>query len=260
MASRAIPNQIARAIQRRRPQATVTAVVEAFDLAGATLTLNMRGSIIYGVRYQSSYVPAVNDVVVVQRDTRGLIATGKIGVSAAPDSDVGSSGLYPDPSWTAAPLFTGTWRDGQYRHDVNNECQFGLVEGKESMGVAYYGRVLQGSYVYTSDSYFLNIVRLPSPGHVATQVRISLLAGQQPQPGVAPAVLDTVDRALTGVGMGDYAEGLSMQAQGWESRFMSGEAGGIGLQRVPGDPDSLTRVAGSLGLSMTVTGYPAWVL
>jgi hypothetical protein len=260
MTRRAIPNQIARAIARRRPQATVTAVVVAFDLGGATVDLDMRGSVIYGVRYQSSYVPAVNDVVVVQRDTRGLIATGKIGVSAGPVGDTGSSGLYLDPSWTHPPLFTGTWRDGMYRNDVNNECQFGEILGKPSMGVAYYGRVLQGSYVYTSDSYFLNIVRLPSPGHVPAQVRICLLEGQAPVPGVAPVVLDSVDRALTGPGMGDYAEGLSMQAQGWETRFMSGEAGGIGLQKVPAEPDHLTRVAGSLGLSMTVTGYPAWVL
>lgn len=260
MARSSIALKLSRVLAARRPQIQVTAVVENFDIGGATVDINMRGSLVYGVRYLSSYAPALNDIVVVVRDTRGLIVTGKIGVSTGPVGDVGSSGLYLDPSWTHPPLFTGTWRDGAYRNDVNNECQFGEILGKASMGVAYYGRVLQGSYVYTSDSYFLNIVRLPSPGHIPTQVRICLLAGQAPVAGAAPVVLDFVDRALSGPGMGDYAEGLSMQAQGWETRFMSGEAGGIGLQKVPAEPDHLTRVAGSLGLSMTVTGYPAWVL
>jgi hypothetical protein len=255
-----IQNQIARAIQNRLPAQNTTGRLWAIVGDGTVAVETAGGSVLYGVRYVTSYAPVIDDVVVLSRDSRGIVITGKLGVTLEPESDVGTSELYLLPRLEMVPIFTGTWSNGRWLTNVNNECRFGELDGVESMGCAYYGRVLQGSNLFSSDSYFLNIVRLPSPWLVPTKVTVALLEGQAPTEA-GPAVLDTVTGLdLTGPGMGDYAESLSIQFQGWDERFASGEAGGLALVHDASQGDHLTRVAGTYGCSMNVTGYPAWVL
>ena len=241
------------------PNQNTTGRLWAIQGGGLVAVQIAGGAVLYGVRYVTSYTPTVDDIVVLSRDARGIVITGKLGTAPPPDSDIGTADLYLLPRLDMVPVFTGTWR-GKWRTDVDNECRFGLIDGQQIMGCAYYGRVLQGTTMYTSDSYFLSIVRLPSPGRVPVKVTIGLLAGQAPTEA-GPTVLDTLTGvALTGPGMGDKAESLSFQFQGWEDRFVSGEAGGLALMHDATEPDHLTRVAGTYGCSMTVTGYPAWVL
>jgi hypothetical protein len=256
----AIQNQIARAIQNRLPSQNTTGRLWAIQGGGLVAVEVAGGAILYNVRYVQSYAPVEDDVVVLSRDARGLVITGKLGVTLEPNSDIGTSELYLLPRLDMVPVFTGTWQNGKWQTAVDNECRFGSVDGVASMGCAYYGRVLQGSTMYGSDSYFLSIVRLPSPGHIPAKVTVGLLAGQAPTEA-GPTVLDTyAGRTLTGPGMGDYAESLSIQFQDWEDRFRSGEAGGLALIHDATETDHLTRVAGTYGCSMNVTGYPAWVL
>lgn len=255
-----IQNQIARAIQNRQPSQNTTGRVWAIQDAQRVVVQVAGGATLYNCRVPASYSPAVDDVVVLSRDPRGLVVVGKLGVTQQPESDIGTSELYLLPRLEMVPVFTGTWQDGKWLTNVDNECRFGEIDGVPTIGAAYYGRVLQGTTLYSSDSYFLNIVRLPSPGHVPVKVTVALLAGQAPTAN-GPQVLDTVTGlTLTGPGMGDYAESLSIQSQGWEDRFVTGEAGGLALMQDATEPDHLTRVAGTYGCSMNVTGYPAWVL
>lgn len=255
-----LPKLIAGAITARLPTQNSTGRVWAFNTDGTVAVQVLGGSILNSVRYVSSYAPALDDIVVMSWDTRGVVITGKVGVNADSPGDYGSPNLYYAPRIDMVPVFTGTWRDGKWQTAVNNECQFGQLAGQQIMGCAYYGRVLQGTNLFSSDSYFLSIVRLPSPGLVPTKVTIGLLAGQEPT-DAGPAVLDTLTGVtLTGAGMGDYAESLSFQSQGWEDRFRTGEAGGLALMHDVSMGDHLTRVAGTYGCSMNVTGYPAWVL
>lgn len=255
-----IQNQVARAISSRLPSQNTTGTVWALQPPNQIAVRVAGGAVLYGVRYVASYAPVVDDVVVLSRDARGVIVTGKLGASLQPDEDIGTADLYLLPRLDMVPVFTGTWQ-GKWRLDVDNECRFGLIDGSALMGCAYYGRVLQGSTLYSSDSYFLSIVRLPSVGRVPAKVTVGLLAGQAPTEA-GPVVLDTVTgiNLTAGAGMGDQAESLSIQFQGWEDRFHSGEAGGLALIHDATEPDHLTRVAGTYGCSMTVTGYPAWVL
>lgn len=256
-----IAQQIARSIMNRLPTQNQTGVVWAIGFDDNTVAVQLvGGAVAYGLRYVTSYTPVIDDVVAISRDARGMIITGKLAVTAFPETDEGYSELYTPPRLDIPALFTGTWKDGVWQTNVGNECRFGEIDGVESMGVAYYGRALQGSSMFSSDSYFLSIVRLPSPGRVPAKVTVGLVAGFEPTTA-GPSILDTITGLpLTGAGMGDQAESLNMQSQGWEDRFRSGEAGGIALIHDATEPDHLTRVAGTYGCSMNVTGYPAWVL
>jgi hypothetical protein len=255
-----IQNNVARAIWNRQPALNTTGQLYAIQGGGLVAVQVAGGAILYGVRYVTSYAPAVGDVVVLSRDPRGIVITGKLGATLTPDSDIGTSDLYQLQRLEMVPVFTGTWQLGRWQTGVDNECRFGSINGNAAMGCAYYGRVLQGSSMYGSDWYFLSIVRLPSPGRVPAKVVVGLLAGQQPV-DTGPVVLDTSDPlVLSGAGMGDQAESLSLQFYGWEARFKTGEAGGLALIHEATEPDHLTRVAGTYGCSMTVTGYPGWVL
>lgn len=257
-----LPKLIAGAINARLPTQNSTGRVWNLAAPGEN-TVQVQvlgGSILNNVRWVSSYTPALDDTVVMSWDTRGVVITGKVGVSTESPGDYGSPDLFYIPRIDMVGVFTGTWRDGKWSNSVDNECQFGRLAGQEILGCAYYGRVLQGTQMFGSDSYFLNIVRLPSPGLVPTKVTIGLLAGQAPT-DAGPTVLDTLTGlTLTGPGMGDQAEWLSFQSQGWEDRFETGEAGGLALMHDASQGDHLTRVAGTYGCSMNVTGYPAWVL
>jgi hypothetical protein len=255
-----LPKLIAGAISARLPTQNSTGRLWAIGSDGTVAVQVLGGSILNYVRYVASYTPVLDDIVVMSWDTRGLVITGKLGSNTESPGDYGSPDLYFTPRVDMVPVFTGTWRDGLWSHVVDNECQFGLLSGQQIMGCAYYGRVLQGTQLFSSDSYFLSVVRLPSPGLVPTKVTVGLLAGQAPT-DAGPTVLDTVTGlTLTGPGMGDKAESLSIQFQGWEDRFVSGEAGGLALMHDATMGDHLTRVAGAYGCSMNVTGYPAWVL
>lgn len=256
-----LPKLIAGAIQARLPTQNSTGRVWSIDLASSTMTVEvLGGSLLNGVRWVASYAPVLDDVVVLTWDARGIVATGKVGTNTESPGDYGSPDLYYTPRIDMVPVFTGTWSDGKWQTNVGNECRFGQIAGVPSYGCAYYGRVLQGTEMFSSDSYFLSIVRLPSPGLVPTKVTVALLAGQGPTDG-GPTILDTATGLnLTGPGMGDYAESLSIQSQGWEDRFYTGEAGGLALIKDASQGDHLTRVAGTYGCSMNVTGYPAWVL
>lgn len=255
-----LPKLIAGAISARLPTQNSTGRVWALNSDGTVAVEVLGGSILNSVRTVASYAPALDDVVVMTWDTRGLVITGKVGTNTESPGDYGNPDLYYSPRIDMVPLFTGTWRDGLWQTAVDNECQFGQLGPSQIMGCAYYGRVLQGTQLFSSDSYFLSIVRLPSPGLVPTKVTIGLLAGQAPT-DAGPTVLDTVTGlTLTGPGMGDQAESLSFQSQGWEDRFTTGEAGGLALMHDATMGDHLTRVAGAYGCSMNVSGYPAWVL
>lgn len=255
-----LPKLIAGAISARLPTQNSTGRVISLNVDGTVAVEVLGGSTLISVRCVASYTPALDDVVVMTWDTRGVVATGKIGTNTESPGDYGNPDLYYSPRIDMVPVFTGTWRDGLWQTAVDNECQFGQLGPSSIMGCAYYGRVLEGTNLFSSDSYFLNLVRLPSPGLVPTKVTVGLLAGQAPTPA-GPSVLDTVTNlTLTGPGMGNQAEAVSLQSQGWEDRFRSGEAGGLALMHDASQGDHLTRVAGAYGCSMNVTGYPAWVL
>lgn len=232
---------------------------------GGFVTVNLHGGEDVTVRHQSSYVPAVNDVVVLVTDKAGWLVTGRLGtLSAAPDISVGMpQELGTSISPLMVPTFTGTFQDGVWRPDTRD--LYAGANPTESLGCAFYGRqpnAWDGVIGASSGFSVLRAMWLPGTGIQFPTVRICLLQEIMPLTAtdgsaVEPTILDENDWALD---VDEWAAPIEMYEvrnrllpTDWNDAFRNGSAGGIGIKRHPLNLNQgRQRYAGGTNSSMTL--------
>jgi hypothetical protein len=254
-----MPRDLASAILNRANIGQIRrGVVKALP-GGGFVTVNLHGGEDVTVRHQTSYVPAVNDVVVLVTDRAGWIVTGRLGaLSASPDISVGMpQELGTSISPLMVPTFTGTFQEGRWRTDTRD--LYAGANPAESIGCAFYGRqpsAWDGVIGASSGFAVLRIMRLPGVGIQFPTVEICLLAGLGPTAN-DPVVVDANNFALDvdewAAPMGYYEVRNRLLPTDWNDALRNGSAGGIGFRRLPINLNQgRQRIAGGTNSSMTL--------
>lgn len=230
------------------------------------VTVNLHGGEDVTVRHQSSYVPALNDVVVLVTDKAGWLVTGRLGaLSADPDISAGMPQELGTPlSPMMVPTFTGTFQGGVWRPDTRD--LFAGANPTESLGCAFYGRqpkAWDGVIGASSGYCVLQVMRLPGTGIQFSTVEICLLQETMPLrdeddgSAIEPTVIASQSFALdvdeVAVPVGFYEVRRRVLPGAWNDALRAGTAGGIGFRRVPVNLNQgRQRIAGGTQASMTL--------
>lgn len=221
--------------------------------AGDTVTAWINGAVVT-VKCARDLVPAVNDVLLIDRAGMFWTAIARLGTAAVTPAD--GNGTAPDPKPAVVtggsnfgPIETRSYRNGGWRTDNDDVYQGQYGGGGNHTSAAFYGsgpRSLAGA---TVTGAYITVRRKNGGGITAAQSTTLRLITEATRPGGAP----TLGASTAGPALAWGQSTAFTIPTAWAQSIVDGTAGALGFFVPGGSPYVIFDGRGGYGPSFTLT-------